>query len=76
MTHELKQDADLYAWPYEDSLKGRHVAKTVLVRGLVIVVEGPGSKPGTVACHAEHDPDIRQEDLPVKTLYTNYQRLL
>jgi hypothetical protein len=59
----------LYDGEYSDELRGRWLAKAAR---LVLVVEGPGSRDGTVAAHAEHDPDNRQDDLPIVTLRARY----
>lgn len=72
--YRLDPPADLYDGVYSDSLKGRWRSRS-LVGSFYIVVEGPGSRDGTVAAHAEDRPENRQEDLPITTLHMNYEGL-
>jgi hypothetical protein len=67
----LREVPGLYDGEYSDELCGRWESRA----RLVIVVEGPGSRDGTVAVHAEFDPEIRQDDLPIVTLGRGYAGL-
>lgn len=72
---KLVPPADLYDGVYSDSLKGRWRSRSFLTGNFVLIVEGEGTKAGTVAAHAEHDPETRQDDLPITTLHRNYEGL-